>query len=191
MAQSSSDKLTQPSREKRMERIRRRSRSMARTCLVTSALLAAAMLLYWATTPTPILLSHAGLPAVPGAEIGLSVRVLAFTISMLPLGALIYGLLSARRCFDAFAAGRIFSTETIRWLRVFSIAVASSALLKPFAGAALSILLSWNGGSGAKTFVLSIGSDTLIALIFAGTVAVIAWVMTEAIEIFDENKQFV
>lgn len=69
--------------------------------------------------------------------------------------------------------------------------VAASAVLKPLAGAALAVLLSWNGPDGAKTLVLAVGSDTLISLLFAGIVAVFAWIMAEAVEISDENDQFV
>ncbi|WP_244491408.1 DUF2975 domain-containing protein [Bosea sp. Root381] len=178
-------------RERRLDRIRRLSRSMATGCLVTSGLLVAAMLSYWVMTPTRALFVQAGIMHGPAAEIGLAIRALAFGISMVPLGALIYGLLSARRCFDAFAAGRIFASEPIGRLKAFSIAVAASALLKPLAGAALSVLLSFSNPAGAKTLSLHVGSDMLIALIFAGTVAVIAWVMAEASDIADENQQFV
>lgn len=177
--------------ERRMSRIRHLSRWMATGCLATSWLLAAAMLLYWTTTPTRTLFGQAGITHVPLTEIDVSVRALAFGISMIPLGALIYGLLSARRCFNAFAAGQIFHKGSIEQLKGFSIGIAASAVLKPFAGAALSVLLSFQNSAGARTLALDIGSDTLIALIFAGTVMAIAWVMTEALEIADENRQFV
>ncbi|WP_257169836.1 DUF2975 domain-containing protein [Bradyrhizobium sp. SRS-191] len=182
---------TTAARHRRSDRIRRLSQLMAAGCLVTSGLLAAAMVLYWTLTPTHALFSQAGIPNAPLTEIGLFTRALAFSIAMVPLGTLIWGLLSGRRCFQAFAAGRIFSGESIQQLKAFAIAVAASALLKPLAGAALSVVLSFHNQPGAKTLALSLGSDTLMALIFAGTVAVIAWVMTEALEIDDENKQFV
>jgi hypothetical protein len=129
--------------------------------------------------------------AASAAEITLPVRLIACAIAMLPLGALVYGLASARRCFIAFAAGHIFSSEPVGQLKTFALAVACSALLKPIAGAALSVILSIDAVSGKRTLALSVGSDTLISLIFAGTVAVIAWTMAEAIDIADENKQFV
>jgi hypothetical protein len=50
-------------------------------------LLTAAMALYWATTPTRILLSQAGIASNPETELSLPVRTLAFAISMIPLGA--------------------------------------------------------------------------------------------------------
>lgn len=178
-------------RERRMNRMRRLSKLMAIGCLATSVLLVAAMVSYWAATPAHVLRSQAGLVGAAPEGIEFPMRVLACGISMVPLAALIYGLVNANRCFGALAAGQIFSIEAIGRLRVFAIAVAVSALLKPFAGAALSVVLSWSEAPGRKILVLNVGSDTLIALIFAGTVAVVAWVMTEAVVISEENQQFV
>jgi len=186
-----SDTTSEQDRERRTKRIRHLSRWMATGCLATSWLLAAGMVLYWTTTPTHTLFSQAGIPSSSVTEIGFFVRGVAFGVSMVPLGALMYGLLSARRCFDLFAAGQIFCREPIKRLKGFAVGIAASALLKPFAGAALSVLLSFNNPAGAKALTLSVDSDTLIALIFAGTVAAIAWIMAEALDIADENRQFV
>lgn len=190
-ATSPSETGTDRCSEIRLNRIRCLSRIMAIICLAASVLLTLAMAIYWATTPTHQLFSHAGLPNVPTRDIDPLGRVLAMGIAIVPLGALIYGLHSARRCFEAFARGQVFTGEPIRQLKRFAIAIAASALLKPFTGAALSVLLSWRGSTSAKTLAFHVGSDTLIALIFAGTVAIIAWVMTEALAIARENQQFV
>lgn len=182
---------TAPSGGRRLARLRRFSAWMALGCLATALLLALAMGGYWLTAPSGAVFAAAGLPGVPPLELSLGVRALAFALTMIPLGALIFGLLHARRCFADFAAGHIFGPDTIARLRVFALGVAASALLKPFAGAALSLLLSWHGGPGEKSLVLAVGSDTLIALLFAGTVAILAWVMGEAMALSDENQQFV
>ena len=178
-------------RARRMTRIRRLSRVMAVGCLALSGLLTAAMAFYWAATPAQTLFSQAGIASSPAAEIGVPVRVLAFAISMGPLGALVFGLLKARRCFNAFAAGDIFARTSVGYLKAFAAAVAVSAFLKPFAGAALSVLLSGSSPAGTRMLAFTIGSDTLIALLFSGMVAIIAWVMTEAGDVADENQQFV
>jgi hypothetical protein len=175
----------------RLARIRTVSRAMALICAVTSALLSIAMAFYWATSPTPELFAHAGMPYFPSEDLDLAGRFFAFVIAMMPLGAFVYGLLIARRCFAAFARGEVFADRPIRDLRLFAIAIAASALLKPVAGAALTALLSLRMTAGTKAVAVNIGSDTLIALIFAGTVAVIASVMSEALAIADENRQFV
>ncbi|MEN3952870.1 DUF2975 domain-containing protein [Iodidimonas sp. SYSU 1G8] len=157
--------------------------------MVTAMLLAAGMLAYWFATPAGTLLAQMGVRFERAGGLGLGVRLMGFAVCLIPLGVLIHGLFGARRCFRAFASGRIFSPEAVSGLRTLAIAVAVSTILKPLAGAALSMVLS--GGPGGRVLSFNVGSDTLVALIFAGTVAVIAWVMAEAIEIADENAQFV
>ena len=61
----------------------------------------------------------------------------------------------------------------------------------PLIGALLSILLSWQTYAQGQSIVIALGSDTLLALLFAGLVAVTAWVMAEANAIADEHAQFV
>lgn len=182
---------TIPARDRRLARLRRFSAWMATGCLATCTALPLAMGAYWLTTPSPALFGAAGLPGVPPLELATAVRTMGFLIAMVPLGALIFGLLNARRCFRDFAAGRLYGLSTVRRLRAFALGVAASALLKPVAGAALSLLLSWHRGPGEKSLVLTVGSDTLIALLFAGTVAIMAWVMGEAMALSEENQQFV
>jgi hypothetical protein len=191
MAMRVEDTAIETGTSKRMDRIRGLSRLMAMACLVTSILLITAMLFYWIATPSQLLFNQTGVAMASAAELSLPMRLGGFAIAMVPLGALIYGLASARRCFMAFAAGIIFSSEPVNRLKAFALAIAWSALLKPVAGAALSIIISVYIGSGARTLALTVGSDTLVSLIFAGTVAVIAWILAEAIDIADENKQFV
>ncbi len=180
-----------PVRTRRLGRIRSLSRVMAILCLVTALLLVAAIAYYWLATPAGGLLAAASVNGATLPDIGWNLRLGGFAISMIPLSALIYGLMQARRCFTEFASGRIFSMQTVGGLKAFSIAIAVSALLKPLAGAALSLLLSSVVVSGGRTLALTVGSDTLLTLLFAGMVAVIAWVMTDAVALADENAQFV
>ncbi|MCV0398114.1 MAG: DUF2975 domain-containing protein [Rhizobiaceae bacterium] len=188
MPSSSTIKMTDDAGQRRLGRIRALSRLMAWLVLFTAAALVVGILAYWWTTPSDLLRAQAGLTG-PGLEIGAATRVAGFAISMIPVGILIFGLVYARQCFLAFADGEIFSRRAVGRLRAFAIAVAASAALKPVAGAALSVLLSWNGEGGSVA--LRLGSDTLLTLIFAGLVAVIAWVMAEAVAISEENAQFV
>jgi hypothetical protein len=180
-----------PLRARRLSRIRSLSRVMAILCLVTALLLVAAIAYYWLATPAGALLAAAGVNGKTPPDIGWTIRFGGFVISMIPLAALTYGLMQARRCFTEFAGGRIFSMRTVGGLRMFSIAIALSALFKPLASAALSVLLSSTAVSGGRTLALTVGSDTLLTLLFAGMVAVIAWVMTDAVALADENAQFI
>jgi DUF2975 family protein len=174
-----------------LQRVRALSRAMAVLCVVTSVVLGAGLLVYWLVTPVETVFLDARLPGGPLSEMGWGIRFAAIMISATPLACLVWGLMQARRCFLEFTEGRFFTLEVIHGLRGFAVAVFASALLKPVVGAALSVLLSWGAGPGKKALVLSLGSDTLLSLLFAGTIAIIAWVMTEALAVADENAQFI
>lgn len=192
MATLPSDQQTNsPERTRRMQRVGRVSAVMASACIAVAILLTLAMALYWWTTPVDGLYRQAGIPGAPPTDVDPLFRLGGFAISMVPLAALIYGLLAARRCFRAFSAGRIFSLETTRSLRTFAIAVAASALLKAPVGAALSVFLSMAAPTPTRSLVLAVDSEALLSLLFAAMVAVIAWVLSEATDIADENQQFV
>ncbi|WJT00804.1 DUF2975 domain-containing protein [Novosphingobium humi] len=175
----------------RLDRVRRLSGLMATASGAVAVLLVLAMLVYWCLTPASTLFRHAGLLLRPPAEIGFAMRLAAFAVAMIPLGALIVGLLSARRCFCCFAAGRIFSADAARSLRGFALGVAAAALLKPVAGAILSLLLSSLSPAHTRALALNLGSDTVLSLLFAGMVAIIAGVLVEAADVAAENDQFV
>ncbi|WCT78619.1 DUF2975 domain-containing protein [Novosphingobium humi] len=175
----------------RLDRVRRLSGLMATASVAVAVLLGIAMLLYWCLTPASTLFRHAGLALAPPTDIGVAMRFAAFAVAMIPLGALIVSLLSARRCFGCFAAGRIFSADAARSLRGFALGVAAAALLKPVAGAILSLLLSSLSPAHTRALALNLGSDTVLSLLFAGMVAIIAGVLVEAADVAAENDQFV
>ena len=174
-----------------LDRVCRLSRVMATISAAVAVLLGAAMLLYWCLTPADMVFRHAGLALASPMDIAFPTRLAAFAVSMVPLGALILGLLSARRCFACFAAGHIFSGEAARSLRGFALGVGASALLKPAAGVALGLLLSGLSPAHTYSLALNVGSDMLLSLLFAGMVAIIAGVLVEAADVAAENDQFV
>jgi hypothetical protein len=175
----------------RTDRLRRLSGALAMVCLGVALLLPALMAAYWWLTPAEALFRQAGLGLAPPPALAWPVRLAGFALAMIPLAALVLGLLSARRCFASFAAGRIFSVDAARGLRGFALWVGASALLKPVAGAALSLLLGATSPGETRSLVLSIGSDTLLTLLFAAMVALVASVLVKAAEIAAENEQFV
>jgi hypothetical protein len=175
----------------RAERIRRLSKIMSGLYLATSVILTAGTLYYWFATPPADILSAAGLPQTGAENLGFLTRFLAFLVSMMPLAALIWGLRQAQLCFKGFANQQFFTSTTVGRLRAFAMAVFVSTLLQPFAYTALSLILSWVNPVGQRALSIGVSSDMWLGLLFAGTIIVIAWVMTEAIAIADENAQFV
>lgn len=175
----------------RLGRIRRVSGVMSAGCLALAFLMVIGPILYWALTPGFELLANAKLGGLGHMEPDLLMRFLAILVTAIPIGLLIVGLLNARGCFTAFSEGDILSHRPAACLWRVSVAVGLSAMAQPFAAAALSVLLSWNGPPGTKTLSLSIGTDTLLLLSFAAFIAVVSWVMHEAAVVAAENSQFI
>jgi len=188
---TSSDHSQAAAPRERFQHIRILSRILVYLCIGISIVLAAGLVAYWVVSTDDTIHLDARLPGIAVHPIEWDIRLASMVISALPLACLIWGLLRVRRCFEAFGQGRFFTLENIHGLRDFAIAVFASTLLKPVAGAALSILLSWQTYATGKSLVVNFGSDALLALLFAGLIAVIAWVMAEAMAIADENAQFV
>lgn len=176
--------------ERRLIRLRRLSSTMAVLCVAVLLLLVALMVFYFATTPWTTLVSHLGMAKTdaPGNETLL--RICGGLITLLPLTALGLGLMAARSCFVNLAHGEVFSHGVVAGLRGFAFWLLLSTLLQVMAGAALSILFSLGAG-GPGQLAISLGSDTLLALLFAGTVLVISTVMSEAVYVAQDNAQIV
>ena len=180
-----------PSRHARLNRIRLLSLALARGCILLAALLTAGLLFYWFSASTSSIAADARMPAEWLTGLGTGRRAAGFAISFVPLACLIVALMSARRCFGAFAAGDFFGRDAVKGLRDFALGLLASALLKPFSAAALSVLLSSDAPAGQHRLTLGFGSDTILALLAAGIIAVIAWVLAEASALADENAQFI
>ncbi|KRB26829.1 MULTISPECIES: DUF2975 domain-containing protein [Mesorhizobium] len=180
-----------PNRLARLNRIRLFSLALARGCILLAALLAAGLVFYWFSASPSSIAADALMPPEWLAGLGMGRRAAGFAISFVPLACLIVALMSARRCFGAFAAGNFFGRDAVKGLRDFALGLLASALLKPFSAAALSVLLSSDAPAGQHRLTLGFGSDTILALLAAGIIAVIAWVLAEAAALADENAQFI
>ncbi len=190
-ASTSSDFSETDARPRRLARVRDVSRLLAHACTAVSIVLSLGLVAYWMASPDEAILRDAQLTGIAIHPIGWPVRLASLAISALPLICLVWGLLRVRGCFRGFAAGRFFTAENVGRLRDLAIAMLASTLLKPLVGAVLSIMLSWKTYASGKAVVISLNSDTLLALLFAGLIAVTAWVMAEANSIAEEHAQFV
>lgn len=182
---------TDESRQAGRARAQSLSRLMANVCAAICVLLPAGMMAFWLASPWPTIFAAAGLGDPARFDPTLATRLGALAISLVPIAILVWGLLRIRRTFKAFSAGHFFSESAVEGLRDFALAILVSSLLRPLVGAALTVWLTWNGPAGTRTLSISIGSDVLLAVLFSGTIYILARVMREAIVLADENRQFV
>lgn len=175
----------------RLNRIRSHSRYLAHVALLMACvfpLLAVAAAMF--TLPQQ-LASQIGLAWPSNAQFGGGQRLLLVLVALLPAATGGVALLCLRRCLQQFAHGEFFSSVAIRGLRGFAGYSALSVLLGIIGASAASVILSWGFGPGQRALQLGIGSPQLSALFFAGTVWLIAVVMSEARRLAEENAQFV
>lgn len=170
----------------------RSARVIAALCVLMAVLLpvatAAHLLRGW---PNGLMAAAASagvsLPSAPNG----SWRLIAATVlALLPVGLASAALLHAGRCLAAFARGEHFSLAALRDLRGF----AAMMLVAGIASAAvptLIVLLLTTGGPGQSTLAISVGSQQLMLLLFAGVTWCIANVLAKALALAEEHALIV
>lgn len=174
------------------QNVRQISRWMARTCWLLLAVLPVALVLYWALASEAQLASQAGLP--PGAilaPLALWQRLAAGAVTAIPLGLLLAGVWQARRCFDMFARGEVFTGTSTVLLRRFAGWVAWAVLASMLAASATSVLLTLGNPPGQRHLSIAVGSNQVFSLFFAGMVWLMAAVIAQGRSLAEENEGFV
>lgn len=176
-----------------MEIAERRRRVARLSGLTRGAALAMAAILpvlgaaYWGFASATEISVAAGLGGMP-VEFGTVERIGAALLSVLPVLALSWGLWRLAATLRLFGLGQPFAPAAANGLRDFGWGVLACALLKPIAGTALSVLLTWNG---TKSLAISLSSDTLLLLLLGGVMTLMGWALSEAAALAEENAQFV
>ena len=175
-----------------LQRIRRISRVMALACLALIVMLPMALVYYWATASAPALAAQGNLQAsdIQG-PLMLWQRLAGTAVTAVPLGLLLVGVWQAKRCFDLFVQGRVFTTQAVDCLRRFAGWVAIAAFAAIVAEAATSVLLTLNNPPGMRQLSLGISSDHVFTLFFAGLVWLMADVIGQGQALAEENERFV
>ena len=173
--------------EKRRRRVARLSGLTRGAALAMAAVLPVLGAAYWGFASSAEISVAAGLGGAP-VEFGTFERIGAAVLSVIPVLALSWGLWRLAATLQLFGRGQPFAPAAANGLRDFGWGVLACAILKPIAGAALSVLLTWNG---AKSLAISLSSDTLLLLLLGGVMTLMGWALSEAAALAEENAQFV
>lgn len=172
--------------------IQQLSAVLAATCLALTVLLPIAVIVYWLLADAHELAMRANLPAgAVAVPLALWQRITAAFATEIPLGMVLIGLWHARRCFNFFQRGRVFSAETVACLRRFAGWVTVSVFAAIIVSAAISVMLTLNNPPGLRHLAIGIGSDQVFTLFFAGMVWLMAAVIGQGEALADENASFV
>lgn len=173
--------------EKRRQRVARLSAITRGSALGLAIALPVLAAVYWGLASGTEIALAAGLGDRP-VELNLAGRVGAAILSVIPVLALSWGLWRLAATLQHFGQGQPFAPAAARGFRDFGVGVVISALLKPLAGTALSVLITWDG---PKALAIGISSDTLLLLLLGGVMTLMGWALSEAAALQEENAQFV
>lgn len=114
---------------------------------------------------------------------------------LLPPALTVWALFSAQGLFAKVSQGQFFVRSASLSLRNLALAVLLNLTVAPFvnlaATAAFALRMQARGIHGELYFDLGLSNTTLLVLIFAGTVTIVASMMAHAARMAEENAQFV
>ena len=114
---------------------------------------------------------------------------------LLPPILTVWALFSARGLFARISQGQFFARSASLSLRNLALAVLLNLTVAPFvnlaATAAFALRMQARGIHGELYFDLGLSNTTLLVLIFADTVTIMASMMAHAARAAEENEQFV
>lgn len=114
-----------------------------------------------------------------------------FAASLLPLAVVTYGLVQLRRLFGLYRRGRIFTSDNVRCLKGFGVALILWPVVTPIYDALVSVALTFSNPPGQRLLAVGLqGTDVGLALI-GGVLVVMSWVMREGCRLADDQAQIV
>ena len=118
-------------------------------------------------------------------------RAVVALLGMLPVLCIGYALFSAWRVFSGFAANEYFNINTVKGLRGLGAGVFGSGCVGLITTPLIGLILTLQATTGGHALNVGVGSTELLGMLFGGIAWQIASVMTKAVELSEENAQFV
>ena len=108
-------------------------------------------------------------------------------VMMVPVAIMMFGLWNLRQLFAGFGAGRIFTIENTRALRIFAWSAMAVIVVQFFTDGLLTVVLTLNNPPGQRVLALSLSTEQLVALFVGAVFVVIARVLEEGRKLADDN----
>ncbi|MDX2144704.1 MAG: DUF2975 domain-containing protein [Rhodospirillaceae bacterium] len=112
---------------------------------------------------------------------------LGLAVMMVPIGIMMFGLWNLRQLFVGFGAGRVFTIENTRFLRMFAWSTLAVIVVQFFANGLLAVVLTLGNPPGQRVLAFSLSTEHIIALFVGFVFVVIARVLEEGRKLADDN----
>jgi Protein of unknown function (DUF2975) len=103
----------------------------------------------------------------------------------------LFMLLQAWRLFGAYGRGQVFGPAAVRHLRAIAWALIASSFWHVAASTLGILLLTWHNPPGQRRLQFGVSWEDYLVALFGGLLIAIAWAMTEAGRIEQDNAGFV
>lgn len=103
----------------------------------------------------------------------------------------LFMLWQAWQLFGAYGRGQVFGAPAIAPVRRLAWALVVSAVLRPLSTTLGMLLLTWHNPPGRRQLVVSVSWEDYLCVMFGGLLVAMAWAMTEASRIEQDNAGFV
>ena len=126
--------------------------------------------------------------SIMDAPLSLTLQIIGFVSSLLPLSALLYGLYNTKKIFSLYILGNIFSNEHVTLFKKIAKAFAFWVLFSVIHESVKSVVFSWNNAIGSRHVDITFGSFEIGIIAMSVLFLVISWIMDEGRTITEENK---
>ena len=93
--------------------------------------------------------------------------------------------------FAAYGRGQVFGVAAIRPLRRIAWALLAQALVHPLSNTLAVLAATWHNPPGQRQLQLGVSFEDYLCVLFGGLLIAMAWAMTEASRIEQDNAGFV
>jgi hypothetical protein len=128
--------------------------------------------------PLPVRVNH---------DLSAFTRLLAFLCDLVPLSALIFGLMRLRKLFSLYEKGNIFTEENVNCYRSLGRTLMVWVGCDIVNRTLLGIVLTLDNPPGKRLLVLGMDGGDFTGIFVGATVLIISWVMDEARKMQEEQ----
>lgn len=175
--------------QERIARIRRTSQVLKYVTFVIVLLFAATYVVAFIIPEAAVAVAAAVSAHTPLPPLTTSELLVVFSLGAVPFALFLTAIATVGELFGAFHRGKVLCRETGALLGQVGFFILAAQVAAIFSSAAAGAYVSQRTGAGELSIVIS--STDAASLLFGCLMVVIGWVVAEAADVADENRQFV
>lgn len=117
--------------------------------------------------------------------------LLAFVLSLIPIGLFIYAMANVAGLFGCFASGRVFVTRNAAYIARIGWTFVAMGLVAFPLRPLIELALTLDNAPGQRSVSIALSLEMLANGVTGAGLLAIATVLREAVRLHDENQQFV